>query len=92
MNFNPHPTKQAHEVIFSRIAKEICNPPLVFNNTSVSQSSFQKHLGVTLDSKLIFNEHLKMVSLKISKILGLLQKLQNLVPRSALITIYEAFV
>ena len=33
-----------------------------------------------------------MVSLKISKTLGLLQKLHNLLPRSALNTIYKAFV
>ena len=92
MNFNPDPTKQAHEVIFSRKAKEINHPPLVFNNTSVSQLSSQKHLGVILDSKLIFDEHLKMVSLKISKTLGLLRKLHNLLPSSALITIYKAFV
>ena len=58
MNFNPDPAKQAHEVIFSRKAKEVYHPPLVFNNTSVSQSSSQKHLGVVLDSKLIFDEHL----------------------------------
>ena len=33
-----------------------------------------------------------MVSLKISKTLGFLRKLQNLLPKSALITIYKAFV
>ena len=32
-----------------------------------------------------------MVSFKIIKILGLLQKLQNLLPRSALFTIHKAF-
>ena len=64
MNFNPDPTKQAHEVIFSRKTKEIYHPPLVFDNTNVSQSSSQKHLGVIPDSKLIFDEHLKMVSFK----------------------------
>ena len=72
MNFNRDTTKQAHEVIFSRKAKEIYRPPLVFINTSVSQSSYKKHLGVILDSKLIFDEHLKMVSLKTSKTLALL--------------------
>ena len=92
MNFNPDPTKQAHEVIFSCKAKEIYHLPLVSNNTSVSQSSSQKHLGVIIDSKLIFDEHLKMVSLKISKTLELLRVLHNLLPRSALITIYKAFV
>ena len=91
MNFNPDPTKQAHEVIFSHKTKEIYHPLLIFNNTNVSQSSSQKHLGVILDSKLIFDEHLK-ISLKISKTLGLLRKLRNLLPRSASIAIFKAFV
>ena len=80
MNFNPDPTKQAQKVTFSRKAKEIYHPPLVFNNTSVSQSSSQKHFSVIIDSKLIFDEHMKMVTLRISKNLGLLRKLQNLYP------------
>ena len=50
MNFNTDPVKQAHEVIFSRKANEIYHPTLIFNNTSVSQSSSQKYLGVILDS------------------------------------------
>ena len=41
MNFDPDPTKQAHEVIFSRKTKEVYHPPLVFNDTIVSQSSSQ---------------------------------------------------
>ena len=92
MNFNPVPTKQAHKVICSRKTKETYHPLLVFNNTNVSQSSSRKHLGVILDSKLIFDEHLKMISLKVSKTLGLFRKLHNLLSRSALITIYKAFV
>ena len=91
MNFNQGPTKQAHEVIFSCKAKKIYHPPLVFNNTSDSHSSSQNHLGVILDSKLIFDEHLRMVSLKVSKTVGLLRKLHNLLPRSSLITIYKNF-
>ena len=50
MNFNPNLSKQACEVIFSRKAKEIYHPPLVFNNTSISQSSSQKHVVVKLES------------------------------------------
>ena len=82
MNFNTDPTKQAREVIFSRKAKETYHPPLVLNNTSVSKPSSQRQLGVILESKLIFEEHLKMVSLKISKTYGLLRKLQNLPPKA----------
>ena len=48
--------------------------------------------GFIIHSKLIFDEDLKMASLNISESLGLLQKLQDMLPRSALITIYKALV
>ena len=92
MNFNPDPTKQAQEVVFSRKSKQTLHPPLTFNNANVAQSSSQKHLGILLDSHLTFDDHLKMVSAKINKTTGLLRKLQNVLPRSALVTIYKAFI
>ena len=89
MNFNPDGTKQAQEVIFSRKTKKLPHPPLVFNNTNVTQSIYQKHLGIILDSKLTFENHINMVATKINKNIGLLSKLQNLLPRTALIKIYK---
>ena len=89
MNFNPDPTKQAQEVIFIRKTKKLPHPPLVFNNTNVTQSIYQKHLGIILDSKLTFENHINMVATKINKNIGLLSKLQNLLPRTALIKIYK---
>ena len=78
MIFNPDPNKQAQEVIFSRKLKKVCHPPLRFNNNNnVSQASSQKRLGLTLDNRLPFDEHLTNVSNKISKTIGLLRKLQN---------------
>ena len=58
MTFNPDPDKQAQEVIFSRKVKKTSHPPLNFNNNSVKQVQFQKHLSVYLDDKLDFREHL----------------------------------
>ena len=92
MSFNPDPNKQAQEVIFSRKLKKVCHPPLCFNNNNVSQASSQKHLGLTLDNRLTFDEHLTNVSNKISKTIGLLRKLQNILPRPALLTIYKCFI
>ena len=92
MCFNPDPNKQAQEVIFSRKLKKVCHPPLRFNNNNVSQASSQKHLGLTLDNRLTFDEHLTSVSNKISKTIGLLRKLQNILPRPALLTIYKCFI
>ena len=92
MSFNPDLNKQAQEVIFSRKLKKVCHPSLRFNNNNVSQASLQKYLGLTLDNRLTFDERLTNVSNKVSKTIGLLQKLQNILPRPALLTIYKCFV
>ena len=68
------------------------HPPLLFNNASVTRTSSQKHLGIILDNQLKFDNHIKMVFRKIIKIIGLLRKLDNFLPRAALITIYKAFI
>ena len=68
------------------------HPLLFFNNNNVSQVKSQKYLGVILDVKLTFEEHLKIVFSKTNKTIGLLWKLSNLLQREALNTIYKAFV
>ena len=84
-SFNPDPNKQAQEVIFSRKLKKVCHPPLHFNSNNITQASLQKHLGLTLDNRLTFAEHLTNVSSRISKTMRMLQKLQNILPRLVLL-------
>ena len=50
------------------------------------------HLGIHLDTRLNFNEHLKLVFEKMNKTIGLIRKLQNDLPRHLLLTIYKSFV
>ena len=92
MIFNPDPTKQTQEVIFSCKTKKLLHPPSVFNNTNVTQSIYQKHLSIILDPKLTFENHINMMTTKMNKTIGFLRKLQNLLPRTAFIKIYKAFV
>ena len=54
MSFNPDPSKQAQEVIFSRKKKKEYYTPLAFNSNNVSETNSQKHLGVVLDNRLSF--------------------------------------
>ena len=89
MIFNLDATKQAQEVIFSRRKKK---PPLFFNNAIVSQTNSQKHLGVTLDLKLTFEEHLLNVFKTVGRTIGFMRKLQSALRRISLGTIYKAFV
>ena len=92
MSFNPDPSKQAQEVIFSHRSKRSTQPPFLFNDNIVSQTYSQKRLGVILDFKLTFEEHLNNVLAKVNKVVGLLCKLRNILPRTLLITIYKAFI
>ena len=81
MSFNPDPSKQAQEVIFSRKLQKSTHPTLNFNNNKISQSVTQKHLGTLLDTKLDFQGHLKSILNKVNKTIGLLRKVQNILPR-----------
>ena len=92
MSFNPDLSKQAQEVIFSCNIQKTRHPFIYFNNKSVKQVPSQKDLGLIIDSKLNFQEHLQNILNKVNKTIGLLRKLQNILPREALLTIYKLFV
>ena len=61
MSFNPDPTKPAEEILFSVKRNSPYDPPLFFNGIEVKRVSEQKHLGLTFDSKLSFNDHISNI-------------------------------
>ena len=90
MSFNPDVSKQAQEVIFSR-KKNINNHHVVFfNNLKIIRKSTQKHLGLLLDEKLNFSEHINEKLKKVTKNINLLRNLT--LPRSSLLIIYKSFI
>ena len=92
MSFNPDPTKQAKEIIFSKKIISGTHPSLFFNNSLIEQDTTQKHLGLTLDHKLTFQYHVNKKMKKAMKGIGLLRKLQSILPRTSLLTIYKSFI
>ena len=92
MSFNPDPSKPAQEVIFSRKLKTVPHPSVTFNNNPLSLCPAQKHLGLVLDSKLTFNEHINHILSKVNQSIRLLRKIQLNLPRSSLLTIYKTFI
>ena len=63
-----------------------------FNSTDVQIADSQKHLGLILNSKLSFNEHIESKITKCNKIIGLLKILSLIISRKSLLTIYKSFV
>ena len=61
-SFNPDKNKQSTEVYFSQRRAKSLPTLIIFNNNNVT-SPCQEHLGLVLDSKLSFNDH---VNLKIN--------------------------
>ena len=92
MSFNPDPTKQAQEVIFSRKNIKPHHPDLVFNQVNVKRVTHQKHLGLILDDKLNFKQYTKVLIDKASKGIGVLRKLRYHIPRHSLVTLYKSFI
>ena len=60
MSFNHDPLKQK--------CNQIDHPHLVFNSNIVHKASLQKHLGLKLDDKLNFKEHIDKSSAKLRKV------------------------
>ena len=87
MNFNPDFCKQAQELLFSRKKSSKPCPSLYFNDNPVHQVQLHKHLGLFLDQKLSFDEHIQCILTKAHKIIGMIRKLQQIIPRAALLTI-----
>ena len=92
MVFNLDPTKQAPEVIFSRKSHSPKQPDLYFNSLVVKTVETQKHLGLKLDERLNFREHLKDKFAIVNKGIKMLKKLSNYLPRHYLVTLYRAFI
>ena len=76
MQFNPDRNKQAQELYFSKKADNQKSLDLTFNKSNVASSHSVKHLGMLLDSRLNFNEHVQSKINKCYKIIGLIKNFQ----------------
>ena len=67
MFFNQDTNKPVQEVLFSRKKKTQNHPNISLNNIQVERVSLQKHLGIILDEKRNFKEHIDSTILKVNR-------------------------
>lgn len=65
--------------------------PKKFHHRYLTSVHFQNHLGIILDYRLAFNDHLENVSTKIDGVIAIIRKLQYLLPRAAVITMQKLY-
>ena len=63
-----------------------------FNKPPVAQTNFTKHLGMYLDEHLNSNQHIREKIAKVNKGIGIIRRLNNILSRPSLVTIYKSFV
>jgi hypothetical protein len=84
---------KTHEIVFTtqRICPEV--PQLYLNGMSIDQSTSVKYLGITLDSKLRFKEHVQNVVTKAKQRLYLVRRFSLLGADNKLVTqLFRSFI
>ena len=92
MFFNPDPLKPAEEIVFSHKNTKVVHPPLYFNDAKVKSVFSHKHLGLILDSKLNFTEHINEKIKKARKWIGMIKHLQPYLPTKSLDQIFKMHI
>ena len=77
-------------MIFTNKRKEDIN--INIGGVRIKQSDQERFLGIIIDSKLNWTQHIKHLTTKVSRNAGILYKLKGLVPNSALKMIFNSFV
>ena len=70
--------------------KKLSNLDISVNNNMIEQVDHFNYMGATLDQNITWNPHLDNVSIKVSRVTGLLRKLQYILPKHILFTIYNS--
>lgn len=78
-------------VIFSNKRFDYLANPLRMNNEVVTLNELGKFLGVFIDRKLTFNEHVNAICSKLSKTIGIFYKINSYIPEKNLINLYYSF-
>ena len=79
-------------LFFSRKGITTNHATVYFNNDPVIRENFQKHLGLFLDSKLNFSDHINEKIKKATKVIYVIRKMNLSLPRTSLLTISKSFV
>ena len=92
MSFNPDPTKQSIQVVFTRKSKQIDHPKIYFNDIEVKTVNDHKHLGLILDSKLSFISNINEKISKAHKGLGIIESLSSFLSVKTIDLIFKLYI
>ena len=85
-------TNKTHYIIFSSRKRANSSEKIFINGNVIEKVDTTKFLGVILDSKMTWNDHICHIKNKISKGIGILAKARRMFKKQTLITLYNSFI
>ena len=77
---------------FHTAQKKVIYPDLKINNNCIDRVSEFNFLGLIISSDLKWNKHIEHISLKISKVIGIMFRMKYILPSGILHTIYNTLI
>ena len=89
-----HPTKTKVMFVGSshNLINKVGNTPVLMNNTPIFRTSKYTCLGVDIDEKLTWGEHIETICSEVSAVIGAMRRIKPYVPPATLQIIYKALV
>ena len=86
--------KKTNYIIFGNrpIPQNDAHLQLSLNDTIITQVFDTKFLGVYLDNKLTWKVHISHLKLKLSRGVGIMRRVQHIVPRKSLLMLYHTLI
>ena len=85
-------TKKTKYMIFHHPNKKFIEPNLSINETTIERVNTFNFLGLTLDENLNWKAHINKISNKISRAIGIMNKLKHILPLNIKLTLYNTLI
>ena len=79
-------------MVFHMHQKAVNYPDLYLNGNKIERVTQFNYLGLILQANLSWNKHISHISLKVSKTIGILNRLKSIYPRKVLLTLYNTLI
>ena len=82
--------EKTRAIAFHPKQRHITLPSLKIDNVNIEFVSEFKFLGIIIDNNLTWKSHINMISKKLTKIIGIIHRLKNILEKNILIHIYNS--
>ena len=79
-------------MLFFKHPKVVPTLKLLINGNPIEQVTNFNFLGITIDQNITWSDHITKISIKVTRVIGILSKLKHIFPRNILRTIYNSLI